>query len=78
MIDKTTQTQKQTKADLRKMLADAVLNTPGATPLEPVRDAPSKPQPNQRSGMKRPGKTKRAGVSSSRTARNVSASAKRL
>jgi len=77
MIDKTTQTQKQTKSDLRKMLADAVLNTPGATLLEPVRDVPSKPKPEQRSQMKRPGKTKRARVSPSCTARKVSASAKR-
>jgi hypothetical protein len=56
---------KPTKADLRKMLAEAVLNTPGATQLQPVRDPPPKPKPNKRAEMKPLGKTRRAGASSS-------------
>jgi len=46
MSEKTT---KATKADLLRMLAEAVRNTPGATELEPIREA----QP----GLKRKGRT---------------------
>ena len=70
MSDKTI--QKQTKADLRKMLAEAVLNTPGATQLEPFRDPPSEPKPNKGSASKRVAKTKRAPVSSSRKTQRAS------
>ncbi len=76
MSDKTT--PKQTKADLRKMLAEAVLNTPGATQLEPLRDPPSEPKPNKQSASKRVARTKQAPASSSRkTQRAGSGPAKR-
>jgi hypothetical protein len=68
---------KPTKAELRKMLAEAVLNTPGAIQLQPVRDPPSKPKPNKRGGMKPLGKSRRAGASSSRKSRKAGAAAKR-
>jgi hypothetical protein len=41
MNEKTT---KNTKAELLKMLTDAVLNTPGSSRIEPVVDAPTKPK----------------------------------
>jgi len=50
---------KVTKADLLRMLADAVRNTPGAVPIEPDRD--TRPEPSRRVS-----KAKRATVSSSR------------
>jgi len=76
MSDKTSQAQKQSKADLRKMLAEAVLNTPGAIKLEPAQDAPSQPQ-FKRSGVKPPGKSKGLGLSSGRGSRKVGARPKR-
>jgi hypothetical protein len=66
---------KPTKTELRKMLAEAVLNTPGATQLQPVRDPP--PKPNKRAEMKPLGKTRRAGASSSRKSREDGVPVKR-
>jgi hypothetical protein len=68
---------KPTKTELRKMLAEAVLNTPGAIQLQPARDPPSKPKPNKGAGMKPLGKTRRAEPSSSRKSRKAGAPAKR-
>ena len=57
MGDKTT----QTKADLIKMLTEAVLNTPGASRMEPVIDAPQEaPMRKSQSAPKRVGKIKGA------------------
>jgi hypothetical protein len=53
MRDKTT----NTKADLLKMLAEAVLNTPGATPVE-IRDAQPELKRARRSAPKRTVKIK--------------------
>jgi hypothetical protein len=76
MSDKTTQA-KPTKADLRKMLAEAVLNTPGATQLKPVHDALSEPRASKPLAPKGVGKTKRAGASSTRESRRVGSPTKR-
>jgi hypothetical protein len=63
MGDKTT----QNKADLLKMLAEAVLNTPGASRVEPVVDAPSElPMRKSRSSPKRVEKIKGARAASVR------------
>jgi len=77
MGDKTTQA-KPTKADLRKMLAEAVLNTPGATQLKPVHDALSEPLASKALAPKRMGKIKRAGASSARNSRKAGSPAKGL
>ena len=37
----------QEKAELLKMLAEAVRNTPGAVQVEPIRDTPHKPKPKR-------------------------------
>jgi hypothetical protein len=58
MSDKS---NKATKAELLKMLADAVLNTPGAKLIEPVIDAAHSPAMRKsRSAPKRIGKTRGA------------------
>ncbi|WP_407153978.1 hypothetical protein [Bradyrhizobium sp. STM 3557] len=75
MSDKTTPA-KPTKAELRKMLEEAVLNTPGATQLKPVRDALSEPMASKPLGPKRVGKSKRAGASSTRKSRTAGLPAK--
>jgi len=62
----------KTKADLLKMLAEAVRNTqpqPVGTQPEPVRDAPSAPKPNTRPPSKPTGKTKKTRASVSRKQR---------
>ncbi|MEN3286850.1 MAG: hypothetical protein V7634_1150, partial [Bradyrhizobium sp.] len=41
---------KPTKAELHKMLAEAVSITQGAIKLQPVLDPPSTPKPNKRLG----------------------------
>jgi hypothetical protein len=66
MSDKTA---KATKADLMKMLAEAVLNTPGATRLEPADTAPIEPTRKKQSAPKRVTKTKIDRASSSRKQR---------
>jgi hypothetical protein len=60
MSDKTAKT---TKADLLKMLAEAVLNTPGATQIEPVEEAPPEPTRKRQSTPKRVAKSVRASTS---------------
>lgn len=56
---------KTTKADLLKMLAEAVLNTPGATQL-PIRDAQPAPEVKPKPVKKRPAKIKKPKASSNR------------
>jgi len=60
MGDRTT----QNKADLLKMLTEAVLNTPGASRVGPVMDAPA--EPPVRTAAKRVGRNKGARVASVR------------
>ena len=68
MSNKTLQEPKQTKDDLRRMLAEAVLNTPGASRLEQVHEAAAERKPTKASAPKHAVK-KRAGASSSRKSR---------
>jgi hypothetical protein len=60
---------KATKTDLFRMLADAVRNTPGAIPIEPVRDAQPEPKSKKGSEPKRVAKIKSIRASSSRKRR---------
>jgi hypothetical protein len=63
MSDKATKT---TKADLLKMLAEAVRNTTGATPIEPIRDVRPELKSKTESQPKRTAKAKSVRTSSSR------------
>jgi hypothetical protein len=62
---------KATKADLFKMLAEAVRNTPGATPIEPIGDVQPAPaaKPKTRPAPKRVAKKKNVRASSVRKQR---------
>jgi hypothetical protein len=66
MSDKGTKT---TKADLLKMLTEAVRNTPGATPIEPVRDAQPELNRKTRPAPKRKAKTRKPRTTASRNQR---------
>jgi hypothetical protein len=65
MSDKSTT---KAKADLLAMLAQAVLNTPGATPI-PIGDVRPAPELKTRPAKKRLAKIKKARASSSRKPR---------
>ena len=66
MTDKLTT---KTKADLFKMLAEAVLNTPGATRVDPTKDAQPTIEPKAKPAKKGLAKV-RSGASSSRKRRS--------
>lgn len=74
MSNKTPQPT-QTKDELRRMLAQAVLNTPGASRLDAVREAPS--EPAKASAPKRATKAKRTLASPNRKLPGMTAPAKR-